>query len=113
MLRQVTGKYEFPYAVDFELPDIWIQLKYELEYYPNSCLSKLIGNWYNATYVALGDSTGFICCEDSLPSGEAALIQAVLDLVKSKDRCTGERFLTDLYRDGRRCLIEELSQQVI
>lgn len=85
-----------PGNYDFEAPDIVRQLWYELEFYPDSCLSQLNIEWYNSLYSELGDVSEFVCCalEDIDDPSEDSVLDFLFELGFSALRGNLVKFLT-------------------
>ena len=91
------------------ISDLLRQVNYELYFFPDSCLSKIVMDWYNATYVALGDSTSFQCCQEEAPTDEQAIVDALVDLALSQGRRGGLRLIRRVFRLALRELIQNLA----
>ena len=96
----------------FDGDDVIGLIRRELAYFPDSCFSKLCIEWYNATYVALGKSIEVGCTTESDLTDDEELTLAVIQLLLSKGRRGGRRFLNQLFRRARKALVQGTSRDI-
>lgn len=85
-------------------------LRRELAYFPDSCISKQVIMWYNATIVAFGDSVTITCATEKEPQTEESLTAALIELAVSENRRGGQRLLRRVFRQSQRALIQSTSR---
>ncbi len=83
-------------------------VRYELHFFPESCFSKIVSEWYTDAYASRGDTSGFECCSGEAPTDEQEFVNALVDFAVSLGRRGGVRVIRQITRLALRRLIQEL-----
>lgn len=81
--------------------DVIRLVRRELAYFPESCLSKLIMEWYNATYVALGEPITVGCVEEPVEITEQYLKEELVKIIEPLEKNKRVSALNNFVKDVR------------
>lgn len=112
MARKFT--FDEPQILYYGHADLLAQIGHELASRPDSCFSKNVLAWYNATYVA--ESLDFSDCsyqvEQQAPSTLEDVIDVISSFVQGKNRRLARAAIRIICRESQRLLTENTAQDV-
>lgn len=101
---KMIQKYQACEEIDYDSfgnDDIMGLIRRELAYFPDSCFSKLCIDWYNATYVALGEPVEVGCVEDIEPATQQQLVDSLFDILAKLGKNEGKKQVDSIAKELR------------